>query len=173
MASRTDRNDDFSWGPPVNIGPGVNTPGQENLGAYVPALEAGGVNLYFTRAGDIYQTRVMRDGRVVAPATPVAELNDPNLDDWEPSVRTDGREVFFWRQASGAGADIWVARRQSVHEPWSAPERLGPPVNTLKADMAPGLSFDGRTLLFAEAFAARPGLGRQDIWMTTRTPSGR
>ena len=141
---------------------------------YVPALEGSGANFYFTRAGDIYQTRVTRDGRVVAPVTPVVELNDPNLDDWDPAVRTDGREVFFWRVASGAGAEIWVAKRQSLHDPWSPPERLGPPVNTPFADFSPGLSFDGRTLLFAEGPAARPGLslGRQDIWMSTRTASG-
>ncbi len=172
MASRTDPNDDFGWGPPVNIGPDVNTPGQEGGAAYMPALEGSGVNFYFVRAGDIWQTRVTREGRVVAPVTPVAELNDPVLDDWGPTVRADGREVFFWRVAAGAVAELWVARRLGVHEPWSTPERLGPPVNTPFADQTPGLSLDGRTLLFSEGPAARPGLGRNDIWMATRTPSG-
>ena len=62
--------------------------------------------------------------------------------------------------------------RRSPNDEWSAPENVGPVINTRFGDLTPTLSLDGRTLIFSEAAAARPGLGLQDIWMTTRTPSG-
>ncbi|TMG55856.1 MAG: hypothetical protein E6H89_00265, partial [Chloroflexi bacterium] len=58
-----------------------------------------------------------------------------------------------------------------VHDAWSAPVNLGPPVNTQFAEFQPDLSHDGRTLLFI-AGVARGGLGGFDIWMSTRTVNG-
>ncbi|TMF06307.1 MAG: hypothetical protein E6I52_00635 [Chloroflexi bacterium] len=59
---------------------------------------------------------------------------------------------------------MWVATRQNVHETWSAPENLGPPVSTEFNEVTPSLSHNGRPLLFA---SNRPGgFGSQDIWMS-------
>jgi len=179
VSRRTDPNDDLSWGPPVNLGPEVNTTANEGAPAYVPALEGGGASLYFDRQGttdagsDIYEVRVTRDGEALGPAARVAELNSP-LDDLGARVRADGREVFFWSDRPGGMglSDIWVATRRSPQDPWSTPENVGPMINTPRADLTPSLSWDGRTLLFSAAAAARPSLGLQDIWMSTRTPSG-
>jgi len=179
VSRRTDPNDDLSWGPPVNLGPEVNTTANEGAPAYVPALAGGGASLYFERQGttlagsDIYEVRVTRDGEALGPATPVAELNS-SVEDLGARVRADGREVFFWSaRPGGMGlSDIWVATRQNPHDAWSTPENVGPMINTPFADLTPSLSWDGRTLLFSAAPAARPSLGLQDIWMSTRTPSG-
>jgi len=58
-----------------------------------------------------------------------------------------------------------------VHEPWSSPVNLGAPLNTAFLDAQPTLSNDGRTLIFA---SNRPGgFGGNDLWISTRTPSGR
>ena len=175
VSRRTDPNDDLSWGPPVNLGPAVNTAVNENGPAYVPALEGGGARLYFSRAGDIYEARVTRDGEVVASAVPVAELNHSTANESEPTVRADGREMFFWSNRPGGmgTADIWVATRRGVHEPWSAPQSLGAPVNTQFGELTPGLSWDGRTLLFSGTATRGGSLGFQDFWMSARTPSGR
>jgi hypothetical protein len=180
VARRTDPNDDLSWGPPVNLGPDVNTPANEGGPDYVPALAAEGANLYFDRQGttvagaDIYQVSVTRDGEPLGPATPVAELNS-SVEDLAPKVRADGKEVYFWSarpEGSVGQSDIWVATRQNPHGEWSTPQNVGPGINTPFADLTPSLSWDGRTLLFSAAPAARPSLGLQDIWMSTRTPSG-
>lgn len=49
---------------------------------------------------------------------------------------------------------------------WSAPENLGPTINTAFDEGSPFLSADGRTLLF---HSNRPGgLGQQDIWESRR-----
>jgi WD40-like Beta Propeller Repeat len=169
VARRTDTNDDFAWEDPVNLGPAVNTTGNEQGPSYVPALYGEGVSLYFDRDGDIYQALVHRDGTVDEPATPVVELNSP-AGETSPSVRGDGREVFFWSTRPGGkgGADIWVATRQSPSQPWSSPAPLAV-LNTAGPDLEAKISFDGRTLLFAAGANARPTLGFQDIWMSTRS----
>lgn len=171
VTHRTDPNDDFSWETPVNVGPGVNTPAHESGPAYVPALNGSGANFYFGRDPGYFQTRVTRDGEVVAPVTPFV-LGDPSANVNEVTVRADGRELIFFSNRSGGmgGADLWVATRGNLHEPWSEPTPL--PLSTRYADLSPSLSWDGRTLFFSAAAAARPSLGFQDIWMSTRRPGG-
>ena len=170
VSHRADPSDDLGWEPAVNLGPYVNTAAGEVSPSYIPALEGGGVNLYFSRGSDVYAVRVTRDGEALGPAEPVAGLGGAS----GITVRKDGREAYLWSNLLGGsgGADIFVTTRRSPNDEWSAPENVGKVFNTRFADLTPTLSLDGRTLLFSEAAAARPGLGLQDIWMTTRTPSG-
>lgn len=177
MSRRADPANDFGWGPPVNLGPDVNTPDIDTPGAYVESAEAGPGNLFFTRGPDvttfdIYTARVTRNGETSGPALLVSELSDPSATDGGPTVRVDGRELFFWSTRAGGigGADLWTATRQSPHDLWSTPRNLGTPLNTTLGDLTPTLSRDGRTLIFS---STRPGgLGRQDLWMSTRTANG-
>lgn len=172
MSRRTDPNDDLSWGPPINLGPMVNSTGNEGGPTIATALAGEGANLYFSRAGDIYRARVSRDGEALDTAELAVELNDPTATENEPTVRSDGKEIFFWATAQRGGlgnTDIWVARRQSPHEPWSPPQSLGT-ISTAHTELSPAISHDGRTLFFA-AGATRGGLGFQDIWMSTRRES--
>jgi len=179
VARRTDKGDDLAWGPAVNLGPDVNTSGFEAGGFYLQSAEDGSANLYIVRgpnstAIDIYVAPVTRDGETRGPAVPVVELNDPNpaITDAHPSVRIDGREIYFHSsRAGGAGGfDLWRSTRPSVHDPWSVPENVGGTLNTAVNDFQPTLSYDGRTLIFASARSG--GVGGSDIWMSTRTPSG-
>jgi Tol biopolymer transport system component len=174
MARRASPANDIGWEAPVDLGPDVNTAADELGPAYVPS--DGGGALYFTRGTplpfDLYRAEVGRDGRTRGPALPVAELNDPNALDSQPTVRADGQEILFVssRPGGSGGNDIWVSTRRSVQDPWSPPENWGgPPLNTSSGDLQPDLSHDGRTLLFS---SNRGGSGRADLWMSTRTPSG-
>lgn len=177
VSSRTDPNDDFAWGEPVALGPGVNTAAAEQAPMYLQNAADGAANLYFNRGtlaldqGDIYVASVGRDGATLGPAELVAELSDPNRNDAAVTVRADGRELLFWSErAGGLGhADLWVSTRENAHDAWSPPVNAGAPLNTEFNDLTPSLSFDGRTLIFA---SNRPGLGGNDLWMSTRTPSG-
>ncbi len=180
VARRADKSDDLGWGPAVPLGPEVNTAAFEAGGFYVQSEEDGSANLYFVRgpnsvALDIYVVAVTADGETRGPAVPVAELNDPDpaITDAHPSVRVDGREVFLYSNRAGGsgGNDLWTSTRRSVHEPWSPPVNLGAPLNTTAGETQPTLSHDGRTLIFASTRTG--GLGASDIWMSTRTPSGR
>ena len=172
VSHRTDAADDLAWGPAVNLGQDVNTAVDEQGTAYFRGRGTSGVRvLYFVRSGDIYAARLSNHGEVLEPATPVAELNDPNATDNGPTVSADGREIFFWSNRIGGsgGADLWTATRRRAQDPWSTPQNLGSLFNTPFADLEPGLSRNGQTLLFAAGANGRPSLGLQDIWMSTRT----
>ena len=176
VSRRSDTNDDLSWGDPVNLGADVNTAETENAADYLQSAEEGSANLYFNRSSaggiDLYYAAVTRDGETRGPSVLVSELSDPAATDQHASVRKDGREVFFSSNRAGGvgGLDLWAATRQSVHEAWSAPVNLGAPLNTSLTDQQPSLSGDGRTLLFSSSRAG--GLGGNDLWISTRTPSG-
>ena len=141
------------------------------------SAEDGTGNLYFSRGltitvlGDIYYAPVTRHGDT-GPAVLVSELSDPAANDARPTVRADGREIFFFSNRAGGVSHLWTSSRQSVHDAWSTPVNPGPPLNSTATDLQPSLSHDGRTLLFTSTRGGSVA-GSQDIWMSTRTPSGK
>src|SRR5688572_17081389 len=171
LAHRSGSKDGLEWEAPVPLGPDVNTADDEQGPEYV-AGDRGGA-LYFNRGSqmllrsDLYRVGIDRDGETDGPAQPLTELNSPT-NDGAPTVRADGREIFFWSaRAGGLGtADIWQSTRQSANHPWSPPVNPGPPLNTPVNDLHPELSQDAVTLYFS---SNRPvGFGGQDLWITTR-----
>jgi WD40-like Beta Propeller Repeat len=134
-------------------------------------FEADGSFLYFSRSsgavpGDIYASEKLPDGSF-GPATAVAELNSSG-NDVQPNVRKDGREVVLSSNRAGTlgGQDIWVATRDEVGDPWSAPVNLGDAVNTAAAETRPSLSWDALTLLFGRT-PGPEGIG--DVYVSTRS----
>lgn len=178
VTRRTNTNDDFAWGAPVLLGGDVNTAtGNEQAADYLQSAEDGRANFYFNRQTgttppEFYYASVSRDGETRGPAVYVSELNVVTATDQHVTIRKDGREVFFSSNRTGGlgGFDLWTSTRRSVHEPWSAPVDLAAPLNTPVTDQQPTLSTDGRTLLFASNRAG--GSGGNDLWVSTRTPSG-
>jgi Tol biopolymer transport system component len=163
------------WGPPENLGPDVNTSGAEQGSYYVKVTGEANASVYFNRLGpsgstDIYKVFVSNDGVPLGPAVLVPELSDPAGGDQKVTVRTDGHELFFASIRGGGfgNFDIYRLTRQSISDPWSAPEHLDAPINTPDVDSQPSLSRDGRTLIFTAIRTG--GLGLQDLWMTTRRP---
>ena len=190
LSRRTHTRDDLGWGPPTPVGPGVNTAAFELAPDYVQIAEHGhadddgeqgdgGATLYFHGGldngnnADIYSVPVTRHGEARGPVALISELSAPSFPDGFPSVRRDGREIFFSSGRPGGVSqfDLWTSTRPSVHDPWSPPVNLGRPVNTEFAEFQPDLSSDGRTLVFM-AGAGRRGVGGFDIWKTTRVPLG-
>ena len=178
VSRRHDRRDDFGWGPPVNLGCASEGGPNSAAGDLVPALfedEAGRVLMYFSsnRSGnwDFYQSE-MGDDDTFGPATPVAELNGPDIDQGV-TVRRDGLEVIFLRSTPIPGypypanysMDFYAATRAGTRDPWSpaapVPE-LGSPA---WAQGKISLSFDGRELYFT---SWRPDLINADLWVARR-----
>ena len=174
VSRRSDDDDVQGWQTPEKLGPEVNTESTEEGPTYTLHGDEGGPTLYFDRGSppvmtDIYAVPITGGGRIRGPARLVSELNS-SVEDNHASIRADGREIFFnSRRPGSAGFDIWTAHRETVHDAWSTPVNLGPPVNSQFPEFHPNVSFDGRTLLFISG-PARGGLGRFDIWMTTRAP---
>ena len=173
LAKRDDPKDDFGWGDPVALGPDVNTAAAEAGAEFLQSAEDGAANLYFNRAppggtADLYAAAITRDGETRGPALLISELSDPIATDQGPTLRSDGREVFFFSTRSGGigGADLWTSTRRSVHDPWTPPVNVGAPLNSTAAEQQPSLAGGGLTLLFASSRAG--GSGGTDIWMSTR-----
>jgi hypothetical protein len=175
MARRHDRNDHVGWTDLVNLGPNVNSSGNDQL---PQPLDEGldGLVLYFQseRPGgpggtDIYSSVLHEDG-TVDPAFVVEELSSP-YEERGPTFSRDGLETIFASDRPGTlGAlDLWRATRASARDEWSTPENLGATVNGPGNDAGPKLSFDGRTLVFHSAL--RPeNIGGPffDVWSTRR-----
>ena len=164
------------WEPPQHLGceadGGPNTPLDEQGPTYV---KAGGPVLYFSSgipsgpgvSGDIYKSRRHGDGSF-GPPEPVTSLNSTAVD-IQPNVRHDGREIVLASNRPGTLGfqDLWVATRDGVNGPWSAPVNLGGAVNRADAsETRPSLSWDGTTLYFGRA----PGgvAAASDIFVATR-----
>ena len=178
MSRRDNPHDDFGWSEPVNVGPPVNTPSQENAPFYLQNGGEGMAQLYFNRAiaagpADIYRIAMRRSGEFVGSESLVTELSDPLANDAAVSIRRDGREIWFWSTRGGSvgNTDLWVSTRQTIHHPWSAPGNPGTPLNSEASEVTPLLSFDGRTLIFGSARDG--GFGAHDLWMSTRRERSR
>ena len=167
---RAHTHDDFAWETPVNVGPPVSSPMFEG-GATIHGPE-----FYFSRGPsgvvphDIYLSR-MRGDAFDAPEV-LAELSSA-ADERRPSIRFDGREIFFLSNRPGGQglSDLWTSTRPGNGAAWSTPVNMGPGINGAFMDIAPSLSDDGTTLVFA---SNRPGgSGALDLYYTTRSIGGR
>src|SRR5438093_5932400 len=163
------------WGPPVNLGPDVNTAANEQGSFYVHDPGEPNAFVYFNRptAGgsiDIYRVAVSNDGEALGPAVLIPELSDPTAFDQKVAVSTDGHELLVSSDRTGGfgNLDIWRFTRQSANDPWSNPTNVAAPISTSALDAQPSLSRDGRTLIFTSNRAG--GFGLQDLWMSTRQP---
>jgi hypothetical protein len=175
VTRRNNPNDDFAWGDPVLLGGDVNTAtGNEQAADYLQSAEDGSSNFYFNRMvgtvpPDIYYASVSRDGETRGPALSVSELNS-TANDQHVTIRKDGRELFFSSNRTGGmgSFDIYRSTRRSAHEPWSAPVGVAA-LNTVANDQQPSLSADSRTVIFTSSRTG--GLGGNDLWISTRSPS--
>jgi WD40 repeat protein len=161
------------WGPPLNLGPYVNSSTADMGQEYVENEGDGLSTMYFNRGvglqADLYVVTLNRNGEPLGPAQLVPELSAPNANDAGVSLRSDQREILFFSTRPGTfgPADIWGSTRAAIADPWSLPENLGAPLNTRFSDNRPNLWRDRRTLLFD---SDRPGgSGGSDIWISTRT----
>jgi hypothetical protein len=82
----------------------------------------------------------------------------------------DGNEAFWTSTRPGGygGNDIWTTRR--VNGTWTAPENLGPAVNSAASEHHSLLSPDGRSLQVTSDRAG--GRGGEDMYVATRQADG-
>lgn len=190
-------NDDFGWKTPVNLGPIVNSPAMDAGASYFTREEEedeeeeeddeeeeeeaddddDGVALLFfgsARPGgpggsDIYVSA--QKNRSFGPPTLISELSTSS-NDQRPSIRSDGRELFFFSDRPGGvgSLDLWVATRDTLRQVWNAPENLGLVVNSTSNDTQGYISPDSRTLYFASNRPGGPGL--DDLYVTARIKKG-
>jgi serine/threonine protein kinase/tetratricopeptide (TPR) repeat protein len=172
---------DDPWGPPVNLGPGINSAGYDRASS----ISSDGLTLYlYAQTGflpDLYTaTRPAKDIPWGPRVNMGPVLNGPEGGsdlrwgaDYVSIVSPDDLELFYtsWRAGTIGMADIFVSTRATRSDPWGPPVNLGPMVNTSGRDFPLGISSDGLTL-FIGADTRSGGFGGLDIWMTCRLCKG-
>ena len=172
------------WGPPVNLGPVVNSSWIEGG----PAISKDGLSLYFhfstnTTNGTPAHIYVSQRASVNDPWGPPHRLG-PNVNtdtyhDANPVLSTDGHYLYFQSNrptGSYGRGDIWVSHRQNKRDDfgWEPAQNLGPGINTADQEQQPCIFEDdatGVTTLYFNS-ARTTGLGGQDIYASTLRPDG-
>lgn len=103
---------------------------------------------------------------------PLPNVNASDACDSWPSLSADGETLYFVSNRTGGygGYDVWFSRRGPDGE-WSAPENLGPNVNTGGDEFDVFAHPDGVTLYFSSN--GWPGFGGYDIYKTELQPDGK
>ncbi len=118
---------------------------------------------------DLYMC-VNKSGRWSKPRNLGSAVNSGT---WEgqPTFSIDGRTLYFVSNRKGGhgGMDIWKTTFDGGQ--WTAPENLGPEINTEFDEMSPFIHFDDHTLYFS---SNRPeGMGGMDLFVAKRDDNGR
>ncbi|MEM7417381.1 MAG: hypothetical protein AAF389_17955 [Gemmatimonadota bacterium] len=144
--------DGDGWGPEINVGAPVNSPGNE----YFVSLTDDG-DVFFAsdraepdggfRALDIYEAKWNEVG-YQEPVRLDHAVNSPYYDA-DPFISRDGRTLIFASvRPGGLGrGDLYVSRR-GEDGVWSGAESAGSAINTAGHELCPTLTPDGRFLLY-------------------------
>ena len=168
------RQPDGSWGKAEYL-EGVNT--TQNEGA--ETISADGSWLVFTACNrredgsqgscDLYWSQ-LKDGAWIKPVPFSSAINSSDWDA-QPSISPDGQTLFFssTRPGGQGGKDLWFTSRQSGGR-WTAPENLGPEINSRGDEQTPFIHPDGQTLYFTSN--GLPGMGENDLYFVRRQADG-
>ena len=93
-----------------------------------------------------------------------SNVNHVTAIDAAPEISSDYLELYFHSDRSG-NFDIYVATRTDVSQAWGVATAVAE-LNTASNDVAPALSSDGLTMIFASNRAG--GQGGNDLYVSTR-----
>jgi Tol biopolymer transport system component len=164
------------WGPPVNLGPVVNTTANE----FAPAISKDGRSLYFAsnRPGgfgglDIWVSQRASEDDPWGPPQNLGPTVNSAFADAAPNLSLDGHQLFFHSDRPGGfgGQDIYISRRRNRRDDfgWRTPENLGGGVNTIANEIHAAHFEDddtGSTTLYFVSDRLG-GLGSTDIYAST------
>lgn len=116
---KSERQADGSWGPPINLGPTVNTKGNEKS----PFMHSDSYTLYFSSDGhpgiggqDIFFTKLDEFGKFQTPVNLGAPINTEE-DEHGFMVSTDGHYGYFSSNMSNKGLDIYYFELPEKYRP--------------------------------------------------------
>jgi serine/threonine protein kinase/Tol biopolymer transport system component len=168
------------WGPPVSLGPKVNT-ADGNGG---PWISPDGLELYFWSyqpggygRSDIYVIRRATTDDPWGDPVNLGPVVNSTTEDGISCLSPDGLLLLFCdgfvfgdppRPGGCGGADMWMTRRATVSSPWQTPVNLGLRVNSPIHDIIPRISPDGSILYFSTARST--DFNTMDNWQATIVP---
>ena len=140
----------FVWRPPEAIS-GLLPDDLQDASIVTPRFAQGGTALYCSvrpkdGPADIYLSRLV--GGKWQTLSPITALN-ADADDLGAVVTNDEQQLYFCSDRSNGvgGFDLYVCARDG--DGWSAPQNLGPRINTPAHEYDPAIAADGRTLYFS------------------------
>ena len=103
---------------------------------------------------------------------PFSDWSDPvwlgpivnsSVDDQHPAISHNGLSLYITsiRPGGFGNSDIWVSQRDTLDDPWGAPQNLGSNINTADPEFGPDFSPDGHWLFFSRGLPAQ-------IWVSYR-----
>ncbi|MFH1120155.1 MAG: OmpA family protein [Bacteroidota bacterium] len=169
-----DRLNDTAWQPARELGPPVNTPGDEGALCISPD----GQYLFYSACNrpdgygscDLFVSR--KEGNHWGTPQNLGPV--VNSVDWEtqPSFASDGHTLYFVSNRPGGmgSSDIWISRLDDSGN-WSLPENPGGAINTPESERGPFIHPDGTTLYFSSK--GHPGMGEGDIFFSAKNNEGK
>ena len=160
---------DGRWGMAQNMGPSINTKGNEGAQCLAP----NGKVLFFTACDrkdglgrcDLYFS-VKKHGQWVEARNLGPTINTKY---WEsqPTISPDGRELYFLSNRPGGFGDMDIWKSFLTEKgTFSSPVNLGSTINTKFDEMSPFIHMDNKSLYFASK--GHPGLGDFDLFLSKR-----
>ena len=106
-------------------------------------------------------------------AQKVEGINHPVYWDSQPSLASDGKTLYFCSDRPGGrgGVDIYKTVKHTATGVWSAPENLGPVINSSGSEFSPFVHSDFQTLYFSSD--GHPGVGGADIFIARKGDDGK
>ncbi|MBC8468441.1 MAG: PD40 domain-containing protein [Planctomycetes bacterium] len=163
-------NADFTFGEPINLGPDFNR-GMQDMGV---SLSTDGLSLFFAsrRSGglegyDIWiAVRATINDDWSEPVKLGPTVNKTDQSEWDPSISSDGLELYFSRGPGKTNHDLFVTMRETTNDEWCTAVSLGEMINSSAEDGDPCISTDGLSLYFSSSRTG--GEGNRDLYVTTR-----
>jgi outer membrane protein OmpA-like peptidoglycan-associated protein len=173
--------DGEKWAPRKNLGPPVNTEGNEGA----QCISADGNFLFFTacqeefgyaggRKGfgscDLFLSQRL-GGKWTEPMNAGAPVSTKYWDT-QPCLNADGTVLYFISNRPGGkgGMDVWKSTLKADGT-WGNPENLGDSINTSGNEESPFLHPDGVTFYFSSD--GHPGLGSSDLFVSKIKENGK
>ena len=159
-----------NWSEPVNLGPVINSKGQEAC----PCLSTDGLSLLFSgdRPGGLGKSDLWMCTRTATSepwSVPTNLGSGVNSDEHDiaPCLSSDELTLLFASDRTGGhgDVDIWMCSRETADDSWSSPINMGTNINSKLKDGGQTLSVDGLTLIFSSYVPGRI----VDLFMCTRS----
>jgi hypothetical protein len=177
-ASVTAQDNFGPWGPPVNLGPTINSKcNNKTCETERPAISRDNLSLYFdsNRPGfgnhDIWVSRRTSVDDPWGTPQNLGPTVNTAADEFSPALSPNGRWLFFGsnRPEGCGGLDIWASHRKDRDDDlaWERPINLGCILNTSADDDFPFLFVDNEqdtTMLY---FASNRSYGGYHIYAST------
>jgi len=163
----------LNWSPAVELGPPLNTSGNE--GAMCVSPDGMSIIITCCSRRDSYGSCDLYGSHRIGNnwSEPVNLGPDVNSSAWEsqPCLAADGKTLFFvsTRRGGHGGSDIYKSILQDDGF-WSKPANLGDSINTPYDEMAPFIHPDGRTLYFSSK--GHLGMGGADLFVSRLNDNG-